>query len=153
MVWNCRSSYIDQSMARISKIFEKYGLQDILVRAGLFLTMALNSRESSFRFSNIFLSNWRVPLSKPTGKCYLGYNSPSRQYHAQDQISIQHHVWLSRSVEQYPCLYHVCSTVLISYHATSYPWTVSLWLRYSSRQLFPIKLQVDVANEEKTYQL
>ena len=52
-------------------------------------------------------------------------------------------------MERYRRIYHVCSVILILYHATNYPLTISLWSRYSHRRLFPTKLQGDVAKEEK----
>ena len=39
--------------------------------------------------------------------------------------------------------------MLILYHATSYPWKISLWSRYAPRHQFPNLLQGDVAEEEK----
>ena len=90
---------------------------------------------------------------KSTGKCYLGYNSLSHRYHDQYQRSGKCHVWRSYPMEQYSRIYRVCILIIVLYHATQYPWTISLWSRYTPRHKFQTEIQVDVAKEEKAYQL
>ena len=56
-------------------------------------------------------------------------------------------------MEQYSRIYRVCILIIVLYHATQYPWTISLWSRYTPRHKFQTEIQVDVGKEERTYQL
>ena len=111
----------------------KYGFQYILGRARLSSTLAMNSRETSFHCSIFFYLTDTNHYKNLTGKCYLEDNSPSCWYNPEYKISGQRQVLRSCPVDKDSHLYSIYSTMIISYHNASYPWTVSLWSQCAPR--------------------